>query len=78
MKSVINERGLCFRYVNDKFILCDSYRHTSNILNLFNKVKPNIRFAIELEYDDKFNFLDVNIQCNSNEQIKISHHLNDI
>ena len=49
------------RYVDDTCLLFRKPEHASTFLAYLNSKHPNIKFTMELESDDKLNFLDTTI-----------------
>ena len=50
------------RYVDDTFLVFRKREHASKFLAYLNNKHPNIKFTMELERDDKLNFLDTTIK----------------
>ena len=54
-----------FRYVDDLFeilvIYNENYTDKEEFRNSFNNITPRLNFTLELEKDNKFNFLDLTI-----------------
>ena len=62
LKSAISQTNFYTRYVDDTFVILNSFNDAAQVLKVLNSTHPNINFTMECEKDDKFHFLDLGIQ----------------
>jgi hypothetical protein len=58
----------CFRYVDDILVIYNrNYTYIEEVQNSFNNITPGLNFTLELENDNKLNFLDLTITETANK-----------
>ncbi|CAH8876017.1 unnamed protein product [Trichobilharzia szidati] len=62
LSDTINGTTYYHRYVDATFVVCNDMSQASVLFDRLNEVHPNIKFTMEYEHNDEFNFLDLSVK----------------
>ena len=74
LNGVIQDTHLYVRYVNDTFLLCRNKNQAKQLPQIFDLVRPNMKFTMEEEHSNRLSFVDVSIPWKDSKFIRSINH----